>query len=47
VVSKAVQAPYRGGRDPSWLKVKCRAWAAEHTKTVEKWNIVKRPRKRP
>ena len=46
IVSKAATAPYRGGRDPSWLKVKCRGWAAEHAKTVEKWNIVKRPRPR-
>lgn len=47
VVSKAATAPYRGGRDPSWLKIKCRAWAAEHAKTIEKWNIVKQSRKRP
>jgi bifunctional non-homologous end joining protein LigD len=46
IVSKAAHAPYQGGRDPSWLKIKCKGWAAEHAKTVEKWNIVKRPRKR-
>jgi bifunctional non-homologous end joining protein LigD len=46
IISKVRTAPYRGGRDPSWLKVKCRGWAAEHAKTVEKWNIVKRPRTR-
>ena len=41
IVSKAAHAPYRGGRDPCWLKVKCRGWAAEHAKVVEKWNIKK------
>jgi hypothetical protein len=24
IVSKAAHASYRGGRDPSWLKIKCR-----------------------
>lgn len=47
IVSKVAHAPYRGGRDPCWLKIKCRRWAEEHAKTVEKWNIVKRSRKRP
>jgi ATP-dependent DNA ligase len=47
IVSKVATASYRGGRDPAWLKIKCRGWSAEHTKTVEKWNIMKRPRKRP
>jgi bifunctional non-homologous end joining protein LigD len=43
IVSKAAHAPYRGGRDPSWLKIKCRGRAEKHAKTVEKWNIKKRP----
>jgi bifunctional non-homologous end joining protein LigD len=46
IVSKVAAAPYRGGRDPSWLKIKCKAWAAEHAKTVEKWNTKKRTRPR-
>jgi bifunctional non-homologous end joining protein LigD len=45
IVSKAVAAPYRGGRDPNWLKVRCRALAAGRAKSVEKWNIVRPPRK--
>jgi bifunctional non-homologous end joining protein LigD len=38
IVSKAAEAPYRGGRDPSWVNVKCPGWAAEHAKVVERWN---------
>lgn len=30
IVSKAATAPYRGGRDPSWLKVKLRAWQSRN-----------------
>jgi bifunctional non-homologous end joining protein LigD len=32
IVSKVANAPYHGGRDPSWLKIKCRGRAAEHAK---------------
>ncbi|HEX2116851.1 MAG TPA: hypothetical protein VHM01_20795 [Alphaproteobacteria bacterium] len=39
VISKAATAPYRGGRDPSWLKVKCRARAG--AESGAKWNVVK------
>jgi bifunctional non-homologous end joining protein LigD len=41
VISKAATAPYRGGRDPSWLKVKLRAQAREYPKD-RKWNLVRR-----
>jgi bifunctional non-homologous end joining protein LigD len=47
IVSKLASSPYRGGHDSSWRKMKCPGWAVEHAKAVEKWNIVKRPRKRP
>ena len=39
VISKAATAPYRGGRDPSWLKVKCRVRAG--AESAAKWNLVR------
>lgn len=44
-VSKAATAPYRGGRDPSWLKVKLIAGGAERTRKTEKWNLLRKPRR--
>lgn len=46
VVSKASTAPYRGGRDPSWLKVKLRARDAGRAHVTEKWNLLKKPPRR-
>jgi bifunctional non-homologous end joining protein LigD len=45
VISKAATAPYRGGRDPSWLKVKLRAANAGRAHATEKWNLLKTPRR--
>lgn len=45
VVSKAVTAPYRAGRDPSWLKVKSRAAQTDRARAAEKWNLAKSPRR--
>lgn len=44
VISKAATAPYRGGRDPSWLKVKLRAANTERAHATERWNL-KKPRR--
>lgn len=44
IVSKAAAAPYRGGRDPNWLNIKCRAWSAKRRKTAATWKIARRPR---
>ena len=41
IVSKAAAAPYRGGRDPNWLNVKCRAWSARRSGGAAKWSVVK------
>jgi bifunctional non-homologous end joining protein LigD len=40
VISKAATAPYRGGRDPSWLKVKLRAQAGKESGA--RWNVARR-----
>ncbi len=42
IVSKAVAAPYRGGRDPNWLDIRCRARRAGRGRGVGNWNVVKR-----
>jgi bifunctional non-homologous end joining protein LigD len=42
VISKAATAPYRGGRDPSWLRVKLRADEDGRARGTEKWNLRKR-----
>jgi bifunctional non-homologous end joining protein LigD len=42
VISKAATAPYRGGRDPSWLRVKLRADEDGRARRTEKWNLRKR-----
>lgn len=44
-VSKAATAPYRGGRDPSWLKVKLRQRGTARAHASEKWNVLKNGRK--
>ena len=44
-VSKAATAPYRGGRDPSWLKVKLLSVGAEREGKTERWNLLRKPRR--
>jgi bifunctional non-homologous end joining protein LigD len=42
IVSKAAAAPYRGGRDPNWLNIKCRAWSAKRRQAAEQSSVMKR-----
>jgi bifunctional non-homologous end joining protein LigD len=40
VVSKRRDAPYRSGRSPFWIKVKCRAWRNANR---ERWRLFSSP----
>jgi bifunctional non-homologous end joining protein LigD len=39
IVSKRADAPYRSGKNPGWIKVKCRSW---HEANRDRWELFQR-----
>lgn len=40
IFSKHSDHPYRSGKNPGWIKVKCSAWRAAN---ADRWEVVQRP----